>query len=117
MLRILVTTVTLLSVACATAKLTSGGARVAVANDPQVVECENLGPVVGTGGGALLGGYVPNDKLVTYAMNDARNKAAALGATHITLSAPQLGGMEGTTTTATVSGVAYRCMPSQPVQP
>jgi ABC-2 type transport system ATP-binding protein len=44
-------------------------------------------------------------------MNDARNKAAELGATHVTLSPPQLGGGKEGVTAATVTGFAYRCGP------
>ena len=54
---------------------------------------------------------ISNDSLMQYAMNDARNKAAELGATHVHLSTPQLGGANGTTTTATVMAVAYKCPP------
>jgi hypothetical protein len=63
---------------------------------------------VGEGGGTL-GNFVSNDQLVEYAMNDLRNKAAAKGATYVQSDPPQLGQGKGTTTTATITGTAYRC--------
>jgi len=65
--------------------------------------------VVGQGGGTFGGAYISNDHLMEYAMNDARNKAAERGATHIQMSTPQLGGGSGTTTTATVMAFAFKC--------
>jgi len=51
---------------------------------------------------------IPNEDLIEYAMNDLRNKAAELGATHVQADPPQLGSGDGTTTTATVTGTAVR---------
>jgi hypothetical protein len=56
-----------------------------------------------------------NEALIEYAMNDLRNKAGALGANYIRYDAPQLGVSGGgsgggvATSTATISGTAYRC--------
>jgi hypothetical protein len=68
---------------------------------------------VGEGGG-FGGGWVSNEQLVAYAMQDARNRAAAIGANKVQMGPPQLGvtgsskgGMS--TTSATVVGTAYRC--------
>jgi hypothetical protein len=94
---------------CATASLSTAGSHlIPVASTPPP-ECENVGTVIGQGGGTFGGAYISNDKLMEYAMNDARNKAAERGATHIQMSAPQLGGGNGTTTTATVMAVAFKC--------
>ena len=79
-------------------------------------DCKNLGIVVGQGGGTFGGDFISNDKLTEYAVNDAMNKAATRGATHLQASAPALGGGSGTTTTATVTGVAYQCPTSAPAQ-
>ena len=77
---------------------------------PPGPECKNLGMVIGQGGGSFGGGLISNDQLMAYALNDAMNKAAERGATHFQASGPPaLGGSSGTTTTATVSGVAYQC--------
>jgi hypothetical protein len=93
---------------CRTAQLTAGGSNVkTILSDPS--DCQNLGPVVGRGGGQFGGAWISNDDLIEYAMNDALNKAAERGATHLAASSPQLGSAKGGTTTATVLGIAYRC--------
>lgn len=100
--------VTLTGLGCSTAGLTAQGLRVvAVYETPP--NCQVLGMVTGQGGGSFGGGWISNDRLIEYAMNDLRNKAAAMGATHVQASPPQLGQSEGTTSTATVIGTAYRC--------
>lgn len=105
--------------ACSTARLNSEGSQVATsssapsANGWQPDSCISLGYVVGHGGGTLGGQYISNDDLITYAMNDLRNQAAELGANYVQHDTPTLGvggGDHGTnTTTATISGTAYRC--------
>lgn len=95
--------------ACSTPSLTATGAAVRVRASVPSTDCDNLGTVTGQGGGMFGGVYISNDSLIEYAMNDARNKAAALGATDIQFQAPQLGGGNGTTTTATVITVAHKC--------
>jgi hypothetical protein len=94
---------------CATASLSMAGSRVLPVATAPGPECKNLGAVIGAGGGMFGGAYISNDQLVEFALNDAMNKAAARGATHIQPSAPALGGYQGTTTTATVTAIAYRC--------
>jgi hypothetical protein len=101
-----------LASACTYAELNRNGNAVRIA-DAAPAGCENLGVVIGKGGGGF-GTLVPNESLIEYAMNDARNKAAARGATHVTLSPPQLGGGQGGTSAATISGFAYRCAPAAP---
>jgi hypothetical protein len=105
--------------ACAHARLSPQGARVSASSGTAAEEgfepssCTSLGFVVGRGGGAFGGGWMANDALVEAAMNDLRNKAASLGANYIKYDSPQLGVAGGsgstTTSTATVSGMAYRC--------
>ncbi|QDE90917.1 hypothetical protein BHS06_19170 [Myxococcus xanthus] len=99
---------------CATSALNAAGSRVVAAPNINTDGCKYLGTVVGQGGGAFGGAYISNDQLMQYAMNDAQNKAAALGATHLQTSAPQLGGASGTTTTATVSAAAFHCTAKAP---
>jgi hypothetical protein len=101
---------------CAAASLSAAGSRVTPLASAPGPECKNLGTVIGAGGGAIGGAYIRNDQLVEYALNDAMNKAAARGATHLQTVAPSLGGYEGTTTTATVMAIAYRC-PGAPGEP
>jgi hypothetical protein len=99
---------TLLS-ACSTASLDDKGAKVAVVRYPLKDGCEPLGYIVGKGGGTFGGKWISNDQLIEYAVNDLRNKAGGMGATHVQTDPPQLGNGEGTTTTVTVTGTAYRC--------
>jgi hypothetical protein len=100
--------------ACTTAALSPAGADVAPTRDPLPPECETVGLLVGKGGGTFGGAYLPNDALIEYAMNDIRNKAADLGATHIRHDPPQLGMGDGTTTSVTITGTAYSCPTSVP---
>jgi len=95
--------------ACSTAELTPAGARVAAGRGAPAESCRPLGYLTGEGGGTFGGAYISNDKLVEYALNDLRNKAGELGANYVQQDPPQLGNGHGTTTTATVTGTAYRC--------
>ncbi|MBS2029294.1 MAG: DUF4156 domain-containing protein [Deltaproteobacteria bacterium] len=95
---------------CATAPINSAGYSVQVVGKALDDTCQSLGQVVGEGGGSFGGDLIANDRLVEYATNDARNKAGAMGATHLMLNPPQLGATaNGTTSTATVTGIAYKC--------
>jgi hypothetical protein len=103
---------------CAHASLSSQGAGVATSSGTAAEEgydpssCQSLGFIVGKGGG-FGGAWMSNDALIEAAMNDLRNKAAALGANYIKHDPPQLGvaggGGSTATSTATISGSAYRC--------
>ncbi len=104
---------------CKTSHLSGGGAQVATSQsapidsgwDPE--SCKSLGYIVGRGGGAFGGGWISNDQLIEYAMNDLRNKASELGANFVQHDTPTMGqaGSDNgsTTSTATVSGTAYLC--------
>jgi hypothetical protein len=109
-------------VACKTAGLSQAGSTVRISPSAPVDHgfdprsCTSLGYLVGRGGGSFGGGYISNDDLIAYAMNDLRNQAAALGANYVQHDTPQLGSSGGTagggsmtTSTATVSGSAYSC--------
>jgi uncharacterized protein DUF4156 len=96
-----------LTTGCTYAELSARGREVRIA-DATPAGCENLGIVIGEGGGGG-GEFVPTESLVEHAMNDARNKAAERGATHVTLSPPALGGGKHGTSSATLTGFAYRC--------
>ena len=97
--------------ACSTPSL-QAGSKVVAGMHPPGPECENLGTVIGNGGGSFGGGWISNDQLSQYAINDARNKAAALGANYMEVTTPQLGTGGLSTTTATEMGIAYKCPPS-----
>ena len=104
---------------CKTATLSQPGSTVRISPSAPVDQgfdprsCQPLGYLVGRGGGSFGGGYISNDNLIKYAMNDLRNQASELGANYVQHDSPQLGesGTHGNvaTTTATVSGTAYRC--------
>ena len=96
------------SASCSYSRLSTGGAEVIAAPNLRVSHCRYLGTVVGQGGGGG-GAWVVNSSLIKYAMNDLRNKAAAMGATHVVTGNPQLGSHKGTTNSATVTGTAYDC--------
>ena len=103
------------ALACATPSLSQGGSHVVPITAAPGPECQNLGVVIGQGGGSFGGGWISNNQLTEYAMNDALSQAAERGATHLEISPPQLGGGGGTTTTATETGIAFKCPPGTPV--
>ena len=89
------------------------------------VGCENLGVVIGRGGG-LTGAYSKPSINQESAENDARNQAAERGATHLLLhpeevaqgdgrgpderdTAPAMAHGSGTGSTITVAGTAFKC--------
>ena len=109
---------------CKASQLSGGGASVAVLYD-EPVGCENLGVVIGQGGG-LTGAYSKTSVNQESAENDARNRASELGATHLLLhpeqveqgdgsapdyldTSPQLAHGSGTGSTIKVAGTAYKC--------
>ncbi len=97
------------SAGCATSALSPRGAQVAATRNPPPADCVAVKYIVGKGGGTFGGKWIANDDLVEYAMNDLRNQAAKVGANYVQHDPPQLGNGNGTTTTATIPGTAYRC--------
>ena len=93
---------------CKTAELTPAGSQVAASRNPPAPGCQSVGYLTGKGGGAA-GGYVSNEHLIEYALNDLRNQAAEHGANYVQHDPPGLGGTDGTTTSVTITGTAYRC--------
>jgi Domain of unknown function (DUF4156) len=103
--------------ACSTPELTPMGRGVIALGTPPGEHCRALGLVTGEGRGP----YSPGS-LVEYATNDARNRAAELGATHVHTMPPALGysanytsgssGGQGAAgvSSATLTGTAYRCV-------
>jgi len=99
---------------CATASLSPGGTNVEVVFGQFTrKDCKNLGPVYGKGGGSFGGAWISDEKLMEYASNSLRNKAAEKGATHVVTATHQMGQTTGqyggSTSTSTQSGVAYKC--------
>ncbi|MCZ6805893.1 MAG: DUF4156 domain-containing protein [Deltaproteobacteria bacterium] len=110
---------------CKASQLTSHGTDVALLGT-EPFGCEELGEVVAHGGGAG-GGYVKKRIIVESATTNARNQAAEMGATHVLLGEPEIvhgtgtasvhdmqpamAHGDGSSSTATVRGVAYKCDP------
>lgn len=99
-----------LSSGCSTEDLSETGAKVVASRNAPAQTCQQLGFVVGHGGGSFGGGFISNDDLIEYAMNDLRNRTADLGGNYVQYDTPTMGDGDGTTTTATVSGTAFRCL-------
>jgi hypothetical protein len=114
------------SIGCKADQITSHGIDIVLLDD--VPEgCENLGVVIGHGGG-LAGAYSKPRINRESAENDARNRAAERGATHLLLhpedvaqgegnqpteqdTAPALAHGYGTGSNVTVAGTAFKCPP------
>jgi hypothetical protein len=114
---------------CKASELTANAANVAILYD-EPVGCERLGEVIGIGGG--LGGAYSKPRInQESAENDARNKAAELGATHLLLypevieqgdgrgpdyqdTQPAMAHGSGTGSTVRAPGVAYKCKVAAP---
>jgi hypothetical protein len=114
---------------CKASELTPSAANVALLYD-EPIGCEEVGEVVGIGGG-LSGAYSKPKVIRESAENDARNKAAQIGATHLLLypeeveqgdgrgpdyqdTAPALAHGSGTGSTVQVRGLAFRCAEAAP---
>ena len=114
---------------CKAGQLSADGTRIAILYD-EPVGCENLGVVVGQGGG-LSGAYSKPSVNQQSAENDALNKAAELGATHLLLhpedirqgdghapdyqdTQPAMAHGSGTGSTVNVAGTAYKCALAAP---
>lgn len=92
---------------CASMVLTGDGARVAaIFYAPG--GCQSLGIVTVQAPGSAASS-LSDEELMRYGMSYLRNKAAALGATHVHVIRPQLGPPGGDRSQARMSGTAYRC--------
>jgi hypothetical protein len=112
--------------ACKADQLSGRGAQVVLLYD-EPLDCENLGEVIGHGGG-LTGAYSKPSVNEESAENDLRNQAAERGATHLLLrseqveqgdgrapdekdTAPALAHGYGTGSNVSVVGTAFKCPP------
>ena len=117
------------SLGCKADQLSAHATNVAVLYD-EPVDCEDLGVVIGVGGG-LGGAYSKPSVNQESAENDARNKAAELGATHVVLhpeeldqgdgrgpdekdTEPMLAHGYGTGSNVKVAATAYKCATATP---
>lgn len=112
------------SFGCKASQLTGSASDIILLHD-QPAGCEQLGVVIGHGGG-MSGAYSKPSVIRESAENDARNKAAAMGATHLLLhpeelmqgdghqpteqdTAPAMAHGYGTGANLTVAGTAFKC--------
>lgn len=109
-------TLVLLS-SCAAKELNPAANKVHVSHSKPSGHCEYLGNVTGDQGNFLTGGYTSNRNLELGAINDLKNQAYAMGATHVELLTNRAG-QSGSShngngsfsqTTAVLVGNAYRC--------
>ena len=98
-----------LGTGCKTADLSPAGAEVAASRNAPPPGCTPVGYLTGKGGGTFGGDLISNEDLIEYALNDLRNKAAGVGANYVQHDPPGLGSGDGTTTSVTITGTAYRC--------
>jgi len=101
--------VAVLATGCKTADLTPAGADVAASRNAPPPGCKPVGYLTGKGGGTFGGDLISNEDLIEYALNDLRNQAAEVGANFVQHDPPGLGSGDGTTTSVTITGTAYRC--------
>ena len=114
---------------CKAKQLNADATKIAILYD-EPVGCEELGVVTGQGGG-LTGAYAKPTTNQESAENDALNKAADLGATHLLLhpeeveqgdgrgpdyqdTQPAMAHGSGTGSTVLLKGTAYRCSAATP---
>lgn len=102
----------MLATGCGGARLSRAGTTVALSRDVPSGSCEGVGELVGRAGGTNVAGK-PRRRLAEYALNDLRNKAARLGATHVT-GPIQFSRTDGRRESARVAGAAYRCFRVDP---
>ena len=120
-----------LSIGCKASQLSADGTKIMLLYD-EPLGCENLGVVIGRGGG-LTGAYSKPSTNRESAENEARNEAARLGATHLLLHPEEveqgdgrdndyqdptptmeMAHGSGTGSTVTVAGTAYKCRDAVP---
>ena len=70
---------------CAAIQLQSGATKVLVSTNPPNDTCQYIGSATGSQGNFFTGFWTPNKNLETGAMNDLKNKAAAMGANYVQL--------------------------------
>lgn len=107
--------VSLGSIACNTEELDDAGARVVASRNAPDANCRSIGTFTGRGGGSMGGGFVSNDNLMQYALNDLRNEVGEAGGNYVQHDPVVLSQESGrTTTTATISGTGYVCPSTNP---
>lgn len=104
---------------CAATPLNPGAERVIVSRTPAPRGCRFQGAVIGKQGDFFTGRYTSNENLAEGALNELRNRAAALDANYVVLETNNAGmtlsggryGTSGAQTDVTNTGNAYLCRP------
>jgi hypothetical protein len=94
--------------------LTDAGARVQASPNAPGTDCRNKGTIIGETEGASTTSAGEHTRR---ALDDARNKAAQIGANYIQTTAPQLTQSKYGPTGATVMATAFACDGQAPVAP
>lgn len=95
---------------CAAIKTTPQGSTVRITSTVPG-GCQSVGEVIGSQGNWVTGDYTSNSNLMQGARNDARNKAAELGANVVYISnvSNSTSNMNVGTNNTTVVGEAFKC--------
>lgn len=114
MKRMILFVIVLIIAGCSATVLTQEGQKVRITTIEPGKACEYLGVVTGSQGNALTGAITSNENLETGAINDLRNKAAALGGNTIFILTNRAGqttddGGAGRQTNVTMTANVYRC--------
>ena len=114
MKRIILFVALLIIVGCSATTLTQDGQKVRITTIEPGKDCTYLGVVTGSQGDAISGIITSNENMETGALNDLRNKAAALGGNTIFILTNRAGqttdkGGAGRQTNVTMSANVYRC--------
>jgi hypothetical protein len=94
---------------CAAAPINPGADRVRVANIEPGKDCKFIGSAVGSQGTFISGPWTSNQNLETGAVNDLKNKAAAMGGNVAVIQTQRAGRYGIHETSSTITGSVYRC--------
>ena len=94
---------------CAATELRPDAQRVRILTSPPNSDCKQLGDVTGGQGNFFTGYYTSNSNLQTGAINDLKNKAAAIGGNALLILSNTPGLYSGTQTTLTATGAVFTC--------
>jgi Domain of unknown function (DUF4156) len=95
--------------ACAAAPLNSNATQVRILEGTPDAKCQYIGDATGTQGNFFTGKFTGDGNLQQGALNELKNRAAAMGGNAITLLANRSGQTHGSETNVTTLGNVYKC--------